>query len=262
MILDDEARARLVNEVLYAAVRTWVGEGEKHGKANQATISIGGEICLTYEATNKHGYGSFLCKYKPKQMVEKIVAGCINVADELTFSYEIIEDSRIEKHQLDGFVEECYEGIVFRMACVAALSFITDFEDKLGDALEDGFSNSMIIGKAEFQSFVVEEVIASPEVLNAVVDVRADIDEAAKKADARNRRWLNKTLANFPYLRLPRGRGRPERVSEAEYLKAIEARRERGDELFIKGLAEDLNQKADTVRKALRTKGIDLNGAE
>ncbi len=52
------------------------------------------------------------------------------------------------------------------------------------------------------------------------------------------------------------------KVSEAKLLKAIEARRARGDELFIKGLADDLNQKPDTVRKALKAKGIDLNGAE
>jgi hypothetical protein len=63
-------------------------------------------------------------------------------------------------------------------------------------------------------------------------------------------------------LRIPVGRGRPGGISKEEIMKAIEARRARGDELFIKGLADDLNQKADTVRKALKAKGIDLNGAE
>ncbi len=178
MILDDETRAEIVDNVLDVAVGKWLGEGEKHGKVNQATLYVGGEICLTYEATSKHGYGSFLCQYKPKQMVEKIVAECIKVVDELTFSFEIIEDSRIEKRQLNGFIESCYEGIVFRMACVATWSLITDFKNKLGDALEDGFSNSMIIGKVEFQSLVAEE-LAAAGALNAVVDVRADIDEAA-----------------------------------------------------------------------------------
>lgn len=95
-MLDDEAVKALAGEILDAALHQWIVDGEQDGVTNEVSIDADGECCCKYEGITKDGYGTIICYYKPRPVVENLIINCERCFDDMIFKSRL-EDQEQEE---------------------------------------------------------------------------------------------------------------------------------------------------------------------
>jgi hypothetical protein len=210
---DDEARRALAIELLRELFTEWEAEGKPWQLFHAVSLAEDAPPIAVYANTSDKGFGSFICKYWLLDPVEKIIANCEHIFDNLTLTAQVKDNP--EQTEVINFREEerepgFREKTVRDMANFATRSFVLSIRSQIVDAIADSFEDSVFLAQSALANDIAESHDASTDAHVALTaDSRPLIDQIANKAAKRKRELLVGLLGALPRI-ITKGRtGRP-----------------------------------------------------
>lgn len=194
-------------------------------------------------------------------LLKKILVECEQILDSITVNGKA-EDGSARQMRLGEMEwdEDAREDNIIAMACRAIMSLLGNLKDNIALGLQRGLSDGLL----EAEAFMASSYAKAAEgngVIGAQLSRRDCIKETLERETSERRKYLTELLDRVPLMRKPKG-GRPERITKKRLLDAIEARRSKGAPVIAKGLALDLDENADSIRKAAERHKVELEPEE
>jgi hypothetical protein len=244
---NDQLLEPLVEQILSDVLEEWIDHGQQHGRKNIVLQTPDGEPFVVVKGRSIEEYGGILLNFFPRDAVRRIILEC-----EL-FLQDIEE-------QFSGGIDFTWgeagrEATLYSLARFASASLLAGLPSRIHEAIKDQYKESMHLAVTRYYGDFYKQ-------LGIKADARPVTKERSRRAAARERERFAALTTKLPNVKAAAGRGRPEEITKRSLLDAITARRERGEPVVAKGLANDLNKDASTVRKAAKRHEIELEAEE
>jgi hypothetical protein len=171
-------------------------------------ISIEGEPVITVTGGSRDGYGSFLLRFVPLEMVKKMVRMCEVIFDSI--GIEIFDKDSgktlVKKLVSQDHVPESRSGTIRLMAECTTVHLLASFRDRLGSAIEDMYEDCELIAKTMLQS-VTANALSEDDFGDVAADVRDEIEQNVTNLANKKRAYLRDQIRDLPNVVAERGRG-------------------------------------------------------
>lgn len=172
---------------------------------HELRVMSDGELVPVYGGTSAKGYGSFLCEFMPQAAVEKLVAECGVIFDEFEV-WDKTGHRRVKLKDRPGFAEQ-RDWFVQEMAEIAVHTLLTNFLDKLREALRMNFEESRAVAHATLAVMLSAgfEHIG----VKSKADAREDIAALQRMAATAEKKHAARLIGFWPQVAVEGRKGRP-----------------------------------------------------
>lgn len=171
-----------------------------------------GELVPVYAGTSTKGYGSFSCEYMLLAAVKTVIVDCARMFDDYTV---IVTDTQTEqsvKRKIsEGRTPVNRDSFIRVMAERATLRMVTSFRGRLAEVMTEVVNDATLIAKSTLAALVgtLGTLLSEDVPDNLTADLRAEIEEAAKRVAENKRALLRRLISGPPHIIAERGPGAP-----------------------------------------------------
>jgi hypothetical protein len=264
---------KLAAEILELVLQQWREEGELNKWFYKVLYDQNGEVCLVYEGLSKHGYGEFLCYYRPKQAVEKIIVESERLFDNFTIHAYLKDEAReIDVRLVERVPKDFRDKKIEQMATLATMLLLEGLKKNIGNALQENHQDSLFFAEAALNNQIAEYLSDKEGFSKVKADVRADIKDKVKEVADIKSAWLTKVLRHLPALIAKVSRGRPRKDNqsraktkqeyEARILQAMRALRSERELMSKANVARRLNLGSEKNRTQAMNNKLEQSGID
>jgi hypothetical protein len=185
-----------------------------------------GELIPVFAGSHP-GYGSYHCDYFVFDAVKQMIRDCEALFEAFYIELKNPQTGSIVRVKLSEKMPEVGELSVRIMAETATVYMLNSFTARMQETLEESIEDGKFIAQTTLQSVTAKE-LQNLEFVDAVADMRLDIDEAVDRVGRRKRKELIAHVAELPNVLAARKRGAPPKSpltrerERAEYIQRIQ----------------------------------------
>jgi hypothetical protein len=254
----DERRSK-AREILLAAADYWIGRDENPWKFSFAD---NGDVLIFYEGSHVDSSGSFSCCYNILPAIEKMLAEMERRVDGLTFDAPRTDGAGMMTTPLGEHVNKQGRRETAETAArFATVLLIGHFAQKFAGVMPEAVDDALLVAETGINS-VIAKGQDDAALAYVAPDVRPAIKQRGEESSASRIEQLTTLLRLWSHVQLEAMLGRPPKVTKADLLAAIEARKKAGKPVSSVEIAGDLDVDESTIRKAVAKHKIEMKRAE
>ncbi len=242
--MTDEARETLIDELLDDVLIQWLEDGEKLDDPREVIDTPELGLCIVHKGKSKHGYGSFIHYFNPREGIRRILEECEKRFDEMSVEANLEAENRtVVLKVCESQSEEDRARIIRQMAWFGSMIFIGGSRVGLGFSLGEGFDAGVAAAEMALAGTIIKRLD------EPLIDSRSAVDELVKKTAETRRKALTPIFGNLPGLTARLRKTNREGVTAKKVRAAIE---ELGSQASQKSVAALLAVSEEALRQWLK----------